>query len=106
MKNVTMPARDTTISKVRRRMARPPVATQQQLADAIGVSQGHLSRVLGGKLPLTGKTRTGLKSWLDGGPPAGDPRSQIHALIDRILDISPAKTGLVLSVLHAFEAER
>jgi len=38
---------------------------QDELARLLGISQGHYSKVLAGKVPLSGKLENRISSWLD-----------------------------------------
>lgn len=61
-----------------RELIRSDVLTQQQLAAACSVSQGHVSKVLGGKVKLTAKMRAALSAHVAHlqAPDAIEPRLQ------------------------------
>lgn len=51
---------------------------QAELAGALGITQGHYSKVLAGKVNLSGKLETKMSEWLTAGehPVSGDAKSK------------------------------
>lgn len=85
-------------SEMRRRNA-----TQSEVANSAGLSQAHVSRLLSGALPLTGKSQAKLERWISiTAEPALDDR--LRVLLERVRRASPEHRKVVGSMLSAFEA--
>jgi len=75
--------RDKTIEQVRERMRKERLS-QRQLAARLGLSQGHVSKVLSGKIRHDTRAFTFLASW------AASPQSAIE---DRLLEAARRAAG-------------
>lgn len=75
--------------------------TQDALAAACGLNQGHLSKVLAGKLKLAAKTRAALHAWLisshDGSAVNGD---EIRRVIERIAQAPAGRQMEIMQLLR------
>ena len=78
--------------------------TQKALAAACGKDQGHLSKVLSGKLPLAAKTEQSLRAWLErSGPEASDDKDDVATMVDRIAEGSAERRMQIMHLLEIVE---
>lgn len=78
--------------------------TQACLAAACGLNQGHLSKVLSGKLKLAAKTETALRAWLletaDGIVPED---AEVHAIAERLSRTPSRRRMQIMQLLRLVE---
>lgn len=78
--------------------------TQARLAAACGIDQGHLSKVLSGKLKLAAKTEAALRAWLaetaDGISPDD---AEVRAIAERLARTPSKRRKQIMQLLHLVE---
>ena len=95
---------DDILAQVNARMTRLG-ASQNALGMMCGLSQGHLSKVLAGKLKLAEKTETVFRKWLD--ETAGDMNAEtdveIRRIVDRLIRAPASRRMQILQLLRIVE---
>lgn len=98
------------VDEVLARMAALDVS-QSTLARETGMSQPHLSRVLGKQLKPGKKTRSRLEKWMAGSPshgaenhPSSATAADVGRLIRKLSGGSPQRRMHVMQMLRAIEA--
>lgn len=86
------------IDEMRRRNS-----TQTDVAEAIGLSQAHVSRLLSGKFHLTRKSKAKLQAWMSRDEEATVDQ-RIRVLTESILASRPQRKKALLPLILAFEA--
>jgi len=74
--------------------------TQQQLAKAIGINQGHLSKILGNKCLPGKKAEHNISTWLAKNTPPSEGDSELLALIKESIGNSPQRKEIVMQIMH------
>ena len=75
---------DSLLAKVNLRRAGLGI-TQARLAATCGINQGHLSKVLAGKLKLAAKTEAALSAWLaETSDDVAGESTEIHDIVERL----------------------
>lgn len=77
--------------------------TQQAVARACNVSQGHLSKVLSGQTPLATKMEGRLRQWLSDSKTASTDPDELLKLVDRITEGTPARRMYFMHFLRTLE---
>lgn len=80
-------------------------ASQTSVANACGLSQAHLSKVLAGRVGLASKTRFALARWLTMPPPSGSSPgpSDLEDLIDRLRSRDPERVMQIMQLLRIID---
>lgn len=78
--------------------------TQVDLAQACRLSQGHLSKVLAGKVRLAPKTEMALRTWLSKADQAATcSEDELRRAIERLASASESRRMHILQLLHIVE---
>jgi hypothetical protein len=95
-------AEDDLIKKVLELM-RERGTNQCGLSSATGLSQPHLSKVLGKKLKIAARTNGALLAWIEGGAPSAirPPTDEVAALALKLHDLPP---GIVMQFMQIVDA--
>jgi transcriptional regulator with XRE-family HTH domain len=98
---------DTTdeLLEAMRALIRARAVTQQGLADACGISQGHLSKVLAGKAPLTGRTLAAVRQQLAGPLGSEEITTRLSTLVqDLVASSNFARQRHIMNILEGLLA--
>lgn len=89
------------LTEIKRRMADEGV-TQTALADICAVSQAHLSKVLNGKVSLSGRTAQALSEWVQrrGGT---RPNATLISIEQKLRLAPPARRMQIMHLLRSVE---
>jgi hypothetical protein len=79
--------------------------TQSVVAEACGITQPHLSKILSNKVKLVGRSHRALAAWLvrtsPGGTVAGD--TDLEIMVNRLRMAAPNKRIQIMHLLEAVE---
>ncbi|MBR0684454.1 helix-turn-helix transcriptional regulator [Bradyrhizobium manausense] len=79
-------------------------ASQSDVAEACGVTQPHISKVLNGKIKLAKKTAAGLEQWLDENRQAQEPSPQtLEAIAAKLNALGPKRRMQFMQLLAAID---
>lgn len=98
-----MPPR-TLLARAHTKM-RETGASQSDVADACGVTQPHISKVLNGKVKLAKKTAVALERWLDQNRAAAEPPPQtLDTIAEKLNALGPKRRMQFMQLLTAIDA--
>lgn len=95
---------DDLLELIRERMASRR-STQQELAEACGLSQAHLSKVLSSKIKLASKTRRLLSAWLSSDTSAENAGVvvEIAQIVKRLTEGSQERRMQIMQLLRILD---
>lgn len=97
-----MPPR-TLLARVHTKM-RETGASQSDVAEACGVTQPHISKVLNGKVKLARKTAAGLEQWLDQNRESRKPSPQtLETIAAKLNALGPKRRMQFMQLLAAID---
>ena len=91
-------SKDDLVAQVKRRMERVG-ANQRQVASRVGLSQGHLSKILSERIRPGAKTANSLREWIQSGSPADDD-PDVRALLNRLVQMHPQGKQKTMQLMH------
>lgn len=93
----------TLLARVHTKM-RETGANQSDVADACGVTQPHISKVLNGRVKLAKKTAAGLEQWLDQTQAAPEPTPQtLDFIAEKLNALGPKRRMQFMQLLAAID---